>query len=139
MVVQQNEHFGFALSASPNVLYGRWKQYGQVSFNTRLVGSTKFTHHLVQLGVLGWCSEFAEMIEEIKRLGFDGSMFVSTRTQALRTCEELLQLNLDIEMQIIVMYFCSQIARLRRFLDGEKEWDDYPTWTFPVNPYDGEP
>lgn len=112
--------FDFALKAAPNVLYGRYKQYGQ-------------------LGVLAWCSEFAEMIEEIKRLGFDGSMFVSTRTQALRTCEELLQLNLDIEMQIIVMYFCSQIARLRRFLDGEKEWDDYPTWTFPVNPYDGEP
>ena len=119
-VIEKNEVFDFALKAAPNVLYGRYKQYGQ-------------------LGVLAWCSEFAEMIEEIKRLGFDGSMFVSTRTQALRTCEELLQLNLDIEMQIIVMYFCSQIARLRRFLDGEKEWDDYPTWTFPVNPYDGEP
>ncbi|KAK7694981.1 hypothetical protein QCA50_002169 [Cerrena zonata] len=92
VVIEKNELFDFALKAAPNVLYGRYKQYGQ-------------------LGVLAWCSEFGEMIEEIKRLGFDGSMFVSTRTQALRTCEELLKLQADfqIEMQIIVMYFCSQL------------------------------
>jgi len=30
-VVEQNEIFQFALSAAPNVLYARYKQYGQVS------------------------------------------------------------------------------------------------------------
>lgn len=30
-VIMQNEAFGFALGAAPNVLYGRYKQYGQVS------------------------------------------------------------------------------------------------------------
>ncbi|KAF9270010.1 hypothetical protein L218DRAFT_6616 [Marasmius fiardii PR-910] len=39
-VVQQNEHFGYALSAAPNVLYGRWKQYGQVC------GSSSFRSHI---------------------------------------------------------------------------------------------
>lgn len=29
-VIQQNEAFDFALKAAPNVLYGRFKQYGQV-------------------------------------------------------------------------------------------------------------
>lgn len=30
VVIQQNEAFDFALKAAPNVLYGRFKQYGQV-------------------------------------------------------------------------------------------------------------
>jgi hypothetical protein len=29
-VVQQNEAYGFALHCAPNVLYARYKQYGQV-------------------------------------------------------------------------------------------------------------
>lgn len=29
-VIEQNESFEFALSAAPNVLYQRYKQYGQV-------------------------------------------------------------------------------------------------------------
>lgn len=29
-VIKQNEAFDFALKAAPNVLYGRFKQYGQV-------------------------------------------------------------------------------------------------------------
>jgi hypothetical protein len=66
------------------------------------------------------------MIEALKALGFEGNMFVATRAQALKTCEEILQLNIDIKMQIIVMYLSSQVARLRRFLDGERQWDDYP-------------
>lgn len=33
-VIMQNEAFNFALSAAPNVLYGRYKQYGQVSPST---------------------------------------------------------------------------------------------------------
>jgi hypothetical protein len=60
-------------------------------------------------------------------------MFVTTRTQALRTCEEILKLKLDIEMQIILMYLSSQVARLRRFLDGERQWDDYPAPKFPLD------
>ncbi|KAJ7361494.1 hypothetical protein DFH08DRAFT_683996 [Mycena albidolilacea] len=114
-VIEQNEAFEFALSAAPNVLYARYKQYGQ-------------------LGVLAWCSEFGELIDNLKDLGFKGNMFVATRTQALRTCEELLRLtkeSLDLKMQIIVMYLSSQVARLRRFLDGDKTWDDYPEPQFP--------
>ena len=63
-------------------------------------------------------------------------MFVSTRTQALKTCEDILRLNLNIEMQIIVMYLSSQIARLRRFLDSDRQWDDYPKPRFPIDPID---
>ena len=89
----------------------------------------------VQLGVLGWCSEFSEMIDALKVLGIDGNMFVSTRTQALKTCEEILKLNLDIEMQIIVMYLSSQVARLRRFLDTNTQFEDYPQPKFPIDPH----
>jgi hypothetical protein len=84
--------------------------------------------------VLAWCSEFGELIDNLKDLGFVGNMFVTTRTQALRTCEELLKLmkhSLVLKMQIIVMYLSSQVARLRRFLDGDKTWDDYPEPQFP--------
>ncbi|KDQ63350.1 hypothetical protein JAAARDRAFT_119608 [Jaapia argillacea MUCL 33604] len=114
-VIEQNEMFTFALKAAPNVLYARYKQYGQ-------------------LGVLAWCSEFSEMIDSLKLLGFEGNMFVNTRGQALKTCEELLKLKLDIKMQIIVMYLSSQVARLRRFLDGDRVWDDYPEPNFPLEP-----
>jgi hypothetical protein len=105
--------FDFALKSAPNVLYSRYKQYGQ-------------------LGVLAWCSEFSEMIDALKALGFEGNMFVATRTQALKACEEILRLHLDVKMQIIVMYLSSQVARLRRFLDGDRQWDDYPLITFPL-------
>ncbi|KAI0778427.1 hypothetical protein BD413DRAFT_108097 [Trametes elegans] len=114
-VIEQNEAFDFALKSAPNVLYARFKQFGQ-------------------LGVLAWCSEFGELIDALKQLGFDGNMFVSTRTQALKTCEDILKLNLDIEMQIIVMYLSSQVARLRRFLDADRVWTDYPKPKFPVDP-----
>ena len=59
-------------------------------------------------------------------------MFVATREQALKTCSEILKLKLDIRMQIIVMYLSSQVARLRRFLDGEANFDDYPDTDFPI-------
>ncbi|KAF8224240.1 hypothetical protein L208DRAFT_1312540 [Tricholoma matsutake] len=116
-VIQQNEAFGFALHCAPNVLYGRYKQYGQ-------------------LGVLAWCSEFGELIDGLKDLGFHGNMFISTRTQALKTCQEILKLRLDLKMQIIVMYLTSQVQRLRRFLDGDTVWDDYPEPQFPQYPGD---
>lgn len=72
------------------------------------------------------------MIDALKQLGFEGNMFVATRMQALQTCAEILQLNLEVKMQIIVMYLSSQVQRLRRFLDGERQWDDYPVITFPL-------
>jgi hypothetical protein len=73
------------------------------------------------------------MIDALKTLGFEGNMFVATRTQALRTCEELLALKLDVKMQIIIMYLSSQVQRLRRFLDGDKHFEDYPEPDFPVS------
>jgi len=114
-VIERNEICDFSLQAAPNVLYGRYKQYGQ-------------------LGVLAWCAEFSEMIDELKRLGIAGDMFVSTREAALKACEEILRLQLDIKMQIIVIHLSSQVARLRRFLDAGHEWTDYPETHFPLDP-----
>ena len=88
---------------------------------------------ICQLGVLGWCAEFSELIDNLKQLGFNGNMFISTREQALKTCSEILRLPLDIKMQIIVMYLSSQVARLRRFLDADATYDDYPEIDFPVD------
>ncbi len=93
------------------------------------------TYIFLQLGVLAWCSEFGELIDNLKEMGFAGNMFVSTRSQALKTCEEILRLRLtDVKMQIIIMYLSSQVSRLRRFLDGDGVWDDYPELTFPLEP-----
>ncbi|KAI0003775.1 hypothetical protein BJV74DRAFT_486277 [Russula compacta] len=114
-VIEKNRICDIALQAAPNVLYGRYKQYGQ-------------------LGVLAWCAEFSEMIDELKRLGIAGDMFVSTREAALKACEDILQLQLDIKMQIIVIHLSSQVARLRRFLDAEHVWNDYPPTHFPLEP-----
>lgn len=118
-VIEQNEMFEFALKSAPNVLYSKYKQFGQ-------------------LGVLGWCAEFSELIDALKQLGFEGNMFVSTRIQALNTCSEILQLHLEIKMQIIVMYLSAQVQRLRRFLDAQREWNDYPTITFPLPPQEAQ-
>ncbi|KAH9178620.1 hypothetical protein EDB89DRAFT_1878844 [Lactarius sanguifluus] len=114
-VIEKNTLCDFALQAAPNVLFGRYKQYGQ-------------------LGVLAWCAEFSEMIDELKRLGISGDMFVSTREAALKACEDILRLQLDIKMQIIVIHLSSQVARLRRFLDAEHVWEDYPETQFPLDP-----
>ena len=59
-------------------------------------------------------------------------MFIATREQALVTCAEILKLNLNVRIQIITMYLSSQVARLRRFLDGETEFSDYPDADFPL-------
>ncbi|KAI0275169.1 hypothetical protein BC834DRAFT_815691 [Gloeopeniophorella convolvens] len=114
-VIEKNEMCQFALEAAPNVLFGRYKQYGQ-------------------LGVLAWCSEFGEMIDELKRLGIAGDMFVATRDTALKACQEILRLQLEIKMQIIVIHLSSQVARLRRFLDADHVWEDYPETRFPLDP-----
>lgn len=39
-VIDQNEAFEFALSAAPNVLYARYKQYGQVRHKSRQILSS---------------------------------------------------------------------------------------------------
>lgn len=137
-MIEQNEIFDYALKSAPNVLFGRFKQYGQVC--RPLANGAEFSVSpppSVQLGVLAWCSEFGEMIDALKALGFEGNMFVSTRTQALKACEDILGMNLneEIEMQIIVMYLSSQIARLRRFLDSDAVFDDYPQPKFPIDPH----
>jgi len=74
------------------------------------------------------------MIDHLKDLGFAGNMFVTTRTSALRACEDILKLNLEIRMQTIVMFLSYQVARLRRFLDADGVWSDYPDPLFPLNP-----
>jgi len=118
-VIDQNDGFQYALNAASNVLYQQYKQYGQ-------------------LGVLAWCSEFSELIDNLKDLGFAGNMFVTTRAQALKSCEEILQLFRthmeDVRMQIVKMYLSTQVARLRRFLDADRVWTDYPDNTFPLEP-----
>ncbi|KAG6911590.1 hypothetical protein DXG01_011893 [Tephrocybe rancida] len=114
-VINMNDAFEYALSSAPNVLYARYKQYGQ-------------------LGVLAWCSEFGELIDGLKELGFQGNMFTTTRTQALETCAQLLKLPMEIEMQLIIMYLSGQVSRLRHFLDSDTVWDDYPIPRFPVHP-----
>ncbi|KJA25810.1 hypothetical protein HYPSUDRAFT_383056 [Hypholoma sublateritium FD-334 SS-4] len=115
-VIDQNDGFQYALSAAPNVLYQRYKQFGQ-------------------LGVLGWCSEFSELIDNLKELGVSGNMFVTTREQALKTCEEILKLKMEeVKMQLVTMYLSSQVARLRRYLDAEHVWNDYPDPSFPLEP-----
>lgn len=115
-VIEQNEGFEYALSVAPNVLYQRYKEFGQ-------------------LGVLGWCAEFGELIDNLRDLGFSGNMFVTTRSQALKACEDILQFKLEeVKMRLIMMFLSSQVARLRRFLDPDRVWTDYPEIHFPLEP-----
>lgn len=58
----------------------------------------------LQIGVLAWCSEFEDLVSEIKSLGFSGEMAAQTRDCALEACQEVLKLELDIRAQLIIMY-----------------------------------
>lgn len=118
-VIDENERMLKALNQAPSVLYQRYHEFGQ-------------------LGVFGWTSEFAELIDALKTLGFDGNMFVSTRQAALDACSRILSLRIEIKMQIITIYLTNQISRLRRFLDADKQWTDYPHVDFPIDPYAAE-
>jgi len=111
-VLATNEALVYALRLAPNVVYSRCREFGQI-------------------GVLGWCDEFRELIDAVIETGFAGALFTSTREAALRACKDLLKLNLDVTMQIITIYLASQVARLRRFLDGELQYEDYPDLSFP--------
>jgi len=97
---------------APAVLYTRFREFGQ-------------------LGVLGWCDELRELIDEIIKAGFEGALFTSTREAALGCCSRILRTNMDVNMQIIIIYLSSQVARLRRFLDGDLQYEDYPDLSFP--------
>ncbi|KAJ1301691.1 hypothetical protein OPQ81_008926 [Rhizoctonia solani] len=112
-VIERNELIIKALKNAPGALHTRFRHFGQ-------------------LGVLGWSSEFSELIDEIQRCGLERQMFTTTRAQALSTCKALLRLHIDIRLQMISMFLCSQIARLRRFLDADTEYTDYPTPDFPL-------
>jgi len=107
-----NEALVYALRVAPNVLYSRFKEFGE-------------------LGVLGWCDEFRELIDAVIETGFEGALFTSTREVALLTCSQLLRLDIDLKMQIIIIYLSAQVARLRRFLDGDLQYEDYPDLRFP--------
>jgi len=110
--IRRNDVLIAALNIAPNVLFDRYHQFGQV-------------------GVLAWCSEFEEMVSEIKSLGFSGDMAGKTRESALEACREVLKLDLEIPAQLIIMYLAGQIARLRNFLGVEEE-ADYPQCRFPM-------
>jgi len=110
--IEKNTAMIHALKSAPNVLYDRFCQFGQ-------------------LGVLGWCAEFAELIDELKALGFSGNMADVTRECALQTCRDILKLQLDVQMQLIILYLSGQISRLRMFL-GIEDPGDYPVPAFPL-------
>lgn len=112
-VVERNELIVKALRNAPGALQTRFRHFGQ-------------------LGVLGWSSEFSELVDEIQRCGLERQMFTTTREQALATCKALLRVHMEIRLQMISMFLCSQVARLRRFLDAETEYSDYPTPNFPL-------
>ena len=87
--------------------------------------------------MLGWCNDFSELVDSIEYTGHEGCLFTTTRDQGLQTCEEILQMDLDVKLQLVILYLrydsipCSaggtlnnlgnstQICRLRRFLDGD--------------------
>ncbi|KAG8757096.1 hypothetical protein FRC14_002379 [Serendipita sp. 396] len=117
VIVERNAVFMYALKSAPDVLMEQYKAFGQ-------------------LGVLGWCSEFSELIDELKEFGSQGHMFTDTREQALETCTDLLHslvADMDVKMQIIVMFLSFQVQRLRKFLDASTEFDDYPQPNFPIH------
>lgn len=115
-VVESNQKIFNALSNADTMLWQAYQNFGQ-------------------LGVFGWTSDFSDLIDELKTLGFDGNMFVSTRQAALDACVRVLHLKIDIKMQIILIYLTNQVSRLRRFLDADKQWNDYPQVNFPLDPY----
>ncbi|KAG8731562.1 hypothetical protein FRC11_003696, partial [Ceratobasidium sp. 423] len=84
-VIERNELIVKALKNAPGALHTRFRHFGQ-------------------LGVLGWSSEFSELIDEIQRCGLERQMFTTTRAQALSTCKALLRLHIDIRLQMISMY-----------------------------------
>ncbi|KAG9087474.1 hypothetical protein FRC06_002522, partial [Ceratobasidium sp. 370] len=85
-VIQRNELIVNALKNAPGALQTRFRHFGQ-------------------LGVLGWSSEFSELVDEIQRCGLERQMFTTTREQALTTCRDLLRLHIEVSMQMISIHF----------------------------------
>lgn len=98
-MIDFNEELTNALRACASTLYDRYTQYGD-------------------LGVLGWCNDFSELISAIETVGMDGALFTATRDEGLEACDQILRLELDIKKQLVLFFLSSQVARLRRFLDG---------------------
>jgi len=113
----ENEALAYAITAAPNVLYDRYRQFGQVN-RPGFLPFRPVIHFLSQLGVLDW----------------DGNMFITTRERALATCKRILRLEIEIKLQLVVLYMSSQIARLRRVLAENQDFYDYPDPTFPLPP-----
>jgi len=103
-MIEHNELLASALKAAPAYLYDRYTHYGD-------------------LGVLGWCKDFGELVDEIRACGLQGGLFTSTRDDGLEACDQILCLGLDVKLQFILLYLSSQVGRLRRFLDGEADSD----------------
>lgn len=71
----------------------------------------------------------------VSHQAFPGHMFTDTRDQALETCTQILDTlvnQMDVQMQIIVMFLSYQVQRLRKFLDANTDFTDYPQppWAF---------
>lgn len=58
----------------------------------------------MQLGVLGWCHEFSELVDTVKTAGNAGWLFTSTRDEGLDACEHILSLEIEIKVQVVTLY-----------------------------------
>lgn len=114
-VTTRNEALTYAITVAPAILYERFRQFGQ-------------------LGILGWLDEFSELVDDFQALAFEGKMFTTTRDRALSTCKHILKLEIEVKMQLVVLYMSSQIARLRRILAEDQDFYDYPEPSFPLPP-----
>ena len=86
-------------------------------------------------GTAGMFNPFLFLGLQFLKRHITGHMFTATRAQALDSCRELLALltegKIEVQMQIIIIYLTSLVARLRKFLDAEAEFEDYPQPNFP--------
>lgn len=111
MTIERNKSLIEALKAAPEVLCDRYRDYGQVRLLSRSRNHSSALKplsppSLLQMGILSWCSEFEDLVTEIKDLGFSGDMASETREWALRACSAVMGSEfLDgVRVQLISMY-----------------------------------
>lgn len=99
----------------------------------------------LQIGVLDWCREFAEMVDMFEAFVFESTttshwndawldlnliwtenLFTATRDAALMACDNLIGLPLEISIKLIQMLLLRQIKRLRDLLDPHVQYKDWP-------------
>lgn len=105
-MIEFNEELTNALRACASTLYDRYTQYGDVSPVT-VVSKRTVPDEVVtfsQLGVLGWCNDFSELISAIETVGMDGALFTATRDEGLEACDQILRLELDIKKQLVLFF-----------------------------------